>query len=103
MDPVLTPPPPPPKKKKERIKVRKIYINPLSPSDQYQISPCNDNAYSTPEVMRIKDMITQVEFSWYFNDLSTVPWKEKHGGQDRWICSLKLGVKGLTSNYICIN
>ena len=39
-------------------------INPLSPSsDQHQISPCSINAYSTPEVMRIKDMITQGEFS----------------------------------------
>ena len=27
-------------------------------SDQRQISPSNINAYSTPEVMRIKDMIT---------------------------------------------
>ena len=36
----------------------------LSPnSDQHQISPCNINAYSTPEVMGIKDMITQSEFS----------------------------------------
>ena len=32
-------------------------------SDQHQISPCNTNAYSTPEVMRIEDMITQGEFS----------------------------------------
>ena len=31
-------------------------------SDQHQISPCNTNAYSTPEVMRIKDMIIQGEF-----------------------------------------
>ena len=40
-------------------------LNPLvSPnSDQYQISPCNINAYSTPQVMRIEDMITQDEFS----------------------------------------
>ena len=37
---------------------------PLSPnSDQHQISPCNIDAYSTPEVMRIKDMIAQGEFS----------------------------------------
>ena len=36
-----------------------LNINPLSPnSDQHEISPCNINAYSTPEVMRIKDMIT---------------------------------------------
>ena len=31
----------------------------LSIGDQHQISPCNINAYSTPYVMRIKDMITQ--------------------------------------------
>ena len=42
----------------------KIAFNPFSPkSDQHQISPCNINAYSIPEVMRIKDMITQGEFS----------------------------------------
>ena len=36
----------------------------LSPhSHQHQISPCNINAYSTPDVMRIKDMITKSEFS----------------------------------------
>ena len=34
----------------------------LNRSDQHQISPCNINAYSTPEVMRVKDMITQVNF-----------------------------------------
>ena len=40
------------------------HINPLNPnSDQHQISPCNINAYSTPEVIRIKDKITQGEFS----------------------------------------
>ena len=40
-----------------------IVSNPLSPnSDQHKISPCNINAYSTPEIMRIKDMITQGEF-----------------------------------------
>ena len=39
-------------------------FNPLSPKcDQYQISPCNINAYSTPAVMRTKDNITQGEFS----------------------------------------
>ena len=38
-------------------------VNPLSPnSDQHQISPSNVNAHSTPEVKRIKDMITQGEF-----------------------------------------
>ena len=36
----------------------------LSPnSDQHQISPCNINAYSTPEVMRIKVIVTQGAFS----------------------------------------
>ena len=29
-----------------------------SNSDQHQISPCNINVYSTPEVMRIEGMIT---------------------------------------------
>ena len=39
-------------------------FNTLRPySDQHQISPCNIDAYSTPEVMGIKDMITQGEFS----------------------------------------
>ena len=39
-------------------------LNSLSPnSDQHQISPCNISSYSTPEVMRIKDMITQGELS----------------------------------------
>ena len=38
-----------------------LYISPNS--DQHQISPCNINVYSTPEVMRIKDMIIQGEFS----------------------------------------
>ena len=28
-------------------------------SDQHQIAPSNINSYSTPEVMRIRDMITQ--------------------------------------------
>ena len=43
-------------------------INPLSPNSyQHQISPCNINAYSTPKVMRIKDMITQGECSRHFN------------------------------------
>ena len=48
-----------------------LLFNAVSPnSNQHQISPCNINAYSTPEVMRIKDMITQGEFSWYFNNMS---------------------------------
>ena len=48
----------------ERGRTGEERINPLSPnSDQHQISPCFINAYSTPEVMRMKDMITQGEFS----------------------------------------
>ena len=39
-------------------------INPLSPnSDQHQIFLGKINVYSIPEVMRIKDTITQDEFS----------------------------------------
>ena len=39
-------------------------FNPLNRnSDQHQISPFNINSYSNPEVMRIKDKITQGEFS----------------------------------------
>ena len=64
-----------------------LYVS-LSVCDQHQISPCNINAYSTPEVMRIKDMITQGEFS-------IVLFIRKVRGQDRRICSLILGVKGL--------
>ena len=42
----------------KRLKLRLIYsyigsIDPLN-SDRHQISPCNIDAYSTPEVMRIK-------------------------------------------------
>ena len=39
------------------------HYNHCDHSDQHQMSPCNINAYSTPEVMRIKDMITQGGFS----------------------------------------
>ena len=36
-----------------------IIFNPLSAnSGQHQFSPCNINVHSTPEVMRIKDMIS---------------------------------------------
>ena len=48
---------------KKSINHSLMRFNPLSPnSDQHQISPCNINACSTPEVMRINDMITQGEF-----------------------------------------
>ena len=57
-----------------------VVSNPFSPnSDQHQISPYNINAYSIPEVMRIKDMITQGKFSRYFNNFSTILLKEKYG------------------------
>ena len=49
---------------KKKVSLRFFFINPISPnSDQHQISPCNINAYSTSEVMRIKDMIIPGEFS----------------------------------------
>ena len=45
-----------------------VEVEKVSPNcDQHQISPRNISAYSTPEVMRIKDMITQGR-SWYFNN-----------------------------------
>ena len=50
-------------------------------SDHHQISPCNINAYSTPEVRRIKDTITQGELL-----------KEKYGNKKG---EFVLGYKGL--------
>ena len=41
------------------------------------------NAYSTPEVMGIKDVITQGEFSWYFDNFSPVLLWEKYGDKIR--------------------
>ena len=41
-------------------------------NDQHQISPRNTNTYSTPDVTRVKDTITQGEFCWYFNNFSPV-------------------------------
>ena len=39
-------------------------LNPLSPNgDRHEISPCNINAYLTPDNMRIKDMIAQGKLS----------------------------------------
>ena len=69
----------------------------LSPnSDQHQISPCNINAYSTPEVMRIKDMITQGEFPWYFRNLFLVLYFEgKYGDKIGEFALWYLRVKGL--------
>ena len=42
---------------------RNKYQDLLPNSDQYQISPCNINVQSTGEIIRIKDMIIQDEFS----------------------------------------
>ena len=43
---------------------QKRVLNPLTPnSDRHQVSPCNINSNSTPEVMRIKGTIIQGEFS----------------------------------------
>ena len=55
-------------------------------SDQHQISPCNINAYSTPEVIRIKDKVNFLIF------LITSPQYiyNKVWGQDRKIFSLIL-------------
>ena len=46
-------------------RTRQQLIKPVTPNGDH---PCNINAYLTNEVMRIKDMITQCEFSCYFND-----------------------------------
>ena len=78
-----------------------IYIlsNRLHYSDQHQISPCNITACSTPEFLRIRDMITQSKFL----DILTSPQcfcKNLVWGQDRRICSLILGVKGLIHNNL---
>ena len=46
-------------------------LNPVSPnSDQHQISPCKVIACFTSEVMRIKKMIIQGEFSDWLPELS---------------------------------
>ena len=67
-----------------KLTVHKNCFQCLSPnSDQHQISPCNFNTYITPEVMRIKDMITQGEFYSYFNNVSPVLLKEKQGDKRR--------------------
>ena len=70
-------------------------INPLSPkSDQIQISPCNINALWNRVVMRIKEMITQEEFVWYFINFS--PWllQEMNRG-NKW--EFKIWSQGLKS------
>ena len=51
-------------------------------ADQRETSPYNINAYPTPEVMGIKDMVTQGEF--FLEILVTSPWyfDRKLWGQD---------------------
>ena len=69
-----------------------ITLNPLSPNrDQHQISLCNINTHATSEVLRIKDMITQGEFSHFLPSTFI----RKVWGQNRRICCLIVGVKGL--------
>ena len=52
---------------------RETVLNPFRPnSDQHQISPDNISMLFQPLVMRMKDMITHGEFSWYLNIFSTV-------------------------------
>ena len=44
--------------------IARLFISALtSKGDQHQSSPCNINAYLTPEDIRIKDLITPGEFS----------------------------------------
>ena len=47
-------------------------------SDQHQISPCNNNVKLSRLVTKIKDLINQSEFAWYFNKFSPLPLKEMH-------------------------
>ena len=70
-------------------------INPLSPkSDQNQISPFNINALWNRVVMRIKEMITQEEFVWYFIDFS--PWLQQEMNRgNKW--EFKIWSQGLKS------
>ena len=75
-------------------RIKKTTRSKSSPNDdQHRISPCNINASLTPEVMRIKDMITQGGFSCtspeYFYKISME--------QERRICSLILGLRVKTA------
>ena len=47
----------------EKVRAETCCFHPLSPnSDHHQKYPCNINAYSTPEVMRIKRRFTRYDF-----------------------------------------
>ena len=55
-------------------------LNPIN-SDQYQISPCNINAYPTSDVMRIKLRIRSPKVN-FLDILATSPqyiYKKKYG------------------------
>ena len=55
-------------------------VNPLRPNnDLSQTSHCNIKGLSASEVMRIENMITQVQVHWYFNSFSPLPLYEKYG------------------------
>ena len=48
-----------------------VVFNPLRPNnDASQTSHCNIKGVSVSEVMRIENMITQVQCYWYFNSFS---------------------------------
>ena len=55
-------------------------FNPLRPNnDVSQTSHCNIKGVSISEVMRIENMITQVQFYWYFNSSSPLLLYEMYG------------------------
>ena len=59
-------------------------VNPLRPNnDLTQTSHCNIKGVSVSEVMRIEDMITQVQFYWYFNSFSPLLLYEMYGNTKR--------------------
>ena len=60
-------------------------------SDLHQISPCNIDTISNKMVMRIKDMIKQDEFAWYFNKFSPLPLEEMRRGKKMRISIEMLG------------
>ena len=55
-------------------------LNPLRPNnDVSQTSHCNIKGLSVSEVRRIENMITQVQFYWYFNSFSPLLVLEMYG------------------------
>ena len=57
-----------------------------------KISPCNINAYSTHDVMRIKELSSPKVNSLDISMTSPQFFNKKRLGQDRRICSLMLGL-----------